>query len=45
MKKKEDIPKTVEYYKKAIEVNPKYSYAHNNLGNIYKNDGEYDKAI
>lgn len=33
------------WYKKAIEVNPRYSYAYNNLGNIYKNRQEYNKAI
>jgi tetratricopeptide (TPR) repeat protein len=37
--------KAIEMYKKAIEVNPQYSYAYNNLGNIYKNSGEYEEAI
>ena len=32
------------WYKKAIEANPRYSYAYNNLGNIYKNRQEYSKA-
>ena len=36
---------TIEWYKKAIKANPRYSYAYNNLGNIYKNDGNYEEAI
>lgn len=33
------------WYKKALEVNPRYSYAYNNLGNIYKNKLENVKAV
>ena len=29
------------WYKKAIQANPRYSYAYNNLANIYKNDLKY----
>jgi tetratricopeptide (TPR) repeat protein len=28
-----------------VEFNPKYSYAYNNLGNIYKAKEEYEKAL
>ena len=30
---------------RAIEVNPRYSYAYNNLANIYKNNKNYEEAI
>jgi tetratricopeptide (TPR) repeat protein len=39
MNKTEDA---INWYKKAIEVNPRYSYAYNNLGNIYKNMHNYE---
>lgn len=39
------IEKAIEYYKKAIEANPRYSYAYNNLGNIYKDRSQYIEAI
>jgi len=29
----------------GIEINPRYSYAYNNLGNIYKNQRNYEEAI
>jgi tetratricopeptide (TPR) repeat protein len=32
------LPEAIEWYKKAIQANYRYSYAYNNLGNIYKND-------
>lgn len=35
------LEETIEWYKKAIEVNPRYSYAYNNLGNIYKSQFNY----
>ena len=42
----DNIPKAIEFYEKAIEINPRYSYAYNNLGNIYKNTKrEFSKAI
>ena len=34
-----------KWYKKAIEVHPRYSYAFNNLANIYKNEQNYEEAI
>jgi tetratricopeptide (TPR) repeat protein len=37
--KMEDCEK---FYRKAVEVNPRYSYAWNNLGNIYKNKEDYE---
>ena len=36
-KRLDNKEKAIEFYKKAIEMNPRYSYAFNNLGNIYKN--------
>lgn len=33
------------WYQKAIEANHRYSYAFNNLGNIYKNESNYEEAI
>jgi tetratricopeptide (TPR) repeat protein len=33
------------YYRKALEIDPEYADVHNNLGTIYANRGEYDRAI
>ena len=33
------------YYKKALEINSKHAGAHNNLGRIYTETGEFGKAI
>lgn len=33
------LDKTIEFYKKAVEVNPRYNKPYNNLGNIYKDRG------
>jgi Flp pilus assembly protein TadD len=35
----------IEYYNKAIELDPKYTYAYNNRGDAYDDLGEYQKAI
>jgi tetratricopeptide (TPR) repeat protein len=39
------VDDAIIWYKKATETNPRYSYAYNNLGNIYKNRTEYIKAV
>ena len=36
---------TIEYYTRAIELNPEYADAYNNRGNAYRNIKEYEKAI
>ncbi len=36
---------SIEYYNKAIELNPEHAYAYNNRGNAYRNLKEYEKAI
>ena len=35
----------IEYYSKALELDPKYTHAYNNRGNAYSDWGEYQKAI
>ena len=35
----------MKFYLKAIEINPKKDEAFNNLGNIYVNQGNFEKAI
>jgi superkiller protein 3 len=42
---KGDYDKAIEYYNKAIELNPDYAVAYYNLGNVYNNKGDYGKAI
>ena len=32
-------------YEKAIEINPNFAHAHNNLGNVFKDSGNPQKAI
>jgi tetratricopeptide (TPR) repeat protein len=34
----------VKFIKKAIEVNPSSAYAHYNLGNVLRNNAQFDKA-
>jgi len=40
-----DMPKAVEEFKKAIEINPNYADAYHNLGNTYQQLGQNDLAI
>ena len=35
----------IEWYKKAVEMNPNYAEAYNNMGNMYKDRGEPSQAI
>mgnify|MGYP001347918482 CR=1 FL=1 len=37
--------KAVESYERAIAINPKFIFAHNNLGNVFKDLSEFDKAL
>lgn len=40
-----DVEKSIPYYIKAIELNPKYILTYNNLGNAYKALNQYNKSI
>jgi len=40
-----NLPKAVEEFKKAIEINPKYADAYHNLANTYQQMGQIDAAI
>ena len=35
----------MQCYEKTIELRPDYAEAHNNLGNLLKTEGQYEKAI
>ena len=37
-------PKSIDAYKKAVELNPKYGLAYNNLGSALENSGNMDSA-
>jgi tetratricopeptide (TPR) repeat protein len=41
-KRQKKIDDAINWYQKAIEVNPRYSYAYNNLANIYKDQMKYE---
>ena len=40
-----EYDESINKWKKAVELNPKYFFAHNNLGNAFLNLKEYDEAI
>jgi len=40
-----DLPKAVEEFQKAIEINPNYADAYHNLANTYQQMGQLDLAI
>ncbi len=42
---KKDFDKAAYHYNKAIEQNPAYSKTYNNLGTLYHDNKEYEKAI
>ncbi len=44
-KAKGDIDKAIAEYKRALELAPDYAEAHNNLGNLLKDQKKYDEAI
>ncbi len=35
----------IKYWKKAIELNPKYQFGYNNLGNVYFKKNEFKEAL
>ena len=37
--------KAISYYKKTIELRPNDAHAYNNMGNAYKEIGDFDRAI
>jgi tetratricopeptide (TPR) repeat protein len=39
-----DLPTAEEFYRKSIEIDPKYTIAHNNLGNTLRSLKRYDEA-
>ena len=41
----EKYDESIEYYKKAIEINPDFAVAHANLGVSYMNTGRLDEAL
>ena len=40
-----DYDRAVEYFTKAIELNPNYAIAYNNRGGVYSDKGDYDRAL
>jgi len=40
-----NLPKAVEEFKKAIEINPNYADAYHNLANTYQQMGQLDAAV
>jgi tetratricopeptide (TPR) repeat protein len=42
---KGDVQRSIEHLSKAIEIDPEYMEAHNNLGARYMQTEQYDKAI
>lgn len=40
-----DLNKKIEYYSKAINIDPNFTLAYNNRGVVYKNLKRYDEAI
>lgn len=43
--KKENFQKAVDYFKKAVEEDPEFAFAWDNLGVNYRRLDNYDKAI
>jgi tetratricopeptide (TPR) repeat protein len=41
----EDFPKAIDFFKKAIKVDPEFSEAYNNLGVAYEKSGRFEDAI
>jgi superkiller protein 3 len=41
----EEVPKAIEFFEKAIRVEPDFSDAYNNLGYAHEQSGNYEKAI
>lgn len=43
--KKENYKKAVEYYEKAVQIDPAFAFAWDNIGLAYRKLGDYDKAL
>lgn len=43
--KKENYEEAIKYYKKAIEIDPNFAFAYDNIGISYRKLGDYNKAI
>nr|2AVP_A Chain A, synthetic consensus TPR protein [Methanothrix harundinacea 6Ac] len=43
--KQGDYDEAIEYYQKALELDPRSAEAWYNLGNAYYKQGDYDEAI
>lgn len=43
-KQRGETDKAIEFYKKAIEIDPKKAKSYNNLGTIYAEEGKFDDA-
>ena len=43
--KKGEIDEAIMQYQNALEINPNYAEAHNNLGTAYLQKGELNEAI
>ncbi|WP_233202749.1 tetratricopeptide repeat protein, partial [Limnohabitans sp. JirII-31] len=41
----QETKKSIEIFKRAIEIQPNSADVHSNLGNAYKDDGQYELAI
>ena len=45
LEEKTDPKKAIEYYKKAVEADPKFAFAYDNMGINYRRIDDYDNAI
>lgn len=43
--KKENYKKAVDYYEKAVQIDPEFAFAWDNIGLAYRKLGDYDKAL
>ncbi|MEN2413338.1 tetratricopeptide repeat protein [Flavobacterium mesophilum] len=43
--KKENFKGAIEYYKKAVKIDPNFSFAYDNMGICYRRLEQYDQAI
>jgi len=44
-RREDDYKKSIEYYKKALEISPDMAYVYNLMGDSYINIAEYSKAL
>ena len=42
---RQDLSRAMSYFRKVLEIDPKFSQTHNNLGSIYWRLGRWDEAI